>query len=110
MDGFELDYDAMRRAQDQLGRLREILEQQRDTAMRLPDSVPMSTAPIHDPVADKLHEVYLGRADEEGGVQALLEEYIEELDDIQLIIDSTLAAYVDADALRGVQGPSGEVH
>lgn len=112
MDSFEVDYDALRTAQDDLARLRAQLADQLGAAQQLINSVPGSTAPIHDPVADKMHEVYLGRADQEGGVHGVLEEYLEELDDVQLIIDTTLRTYfdADADAARGMRGAGGEVH
>jgi hypothetical protein len=93
MQSFQTEIDAMRAAQRDLARYREILDRQRAKADELRTSVPKSTSSIHDPVADKLHDVFANRADPHGGVQGVLNDYLRELDKIQLTITATLDAY-----------------
>jgi len=95
MQSFEVEIDAMRAAQAKLARLREDLEQHRQLAANasLHDSVPRSTLPVADRVANKMHDVYLGRAGAQAGVQRVLDDYLAELTTIQNTIKVTLEAY-----------------
>jgi len=94
MNSFELNLDEMRKAQRDLEALRHDLVRHLNAAHDLIHSVPRSPAPKPDPVADKMHDVYRGRADSETGVRGLLEDYLEELDDMIALLDATAAAYL----------------
>ena len=94
MDGFELDPDAMRQASDELARHRARLEDYKTTAMRLADHLPDGGSPV----AHEMRRAYLDRADTDNGVQAVLEDYIAELTEIQTAIQSTLQAYDNLDS------------
>ena len=94
MSSFELDPDEMREARKRLGDHLTLLTQYRNLAHDL-------AQPLHDgnnPVAKQMRKAYLDRADTEGGVQAVLDDYIAELTDIVTTIDATLSTY---DALDG---------
>src|ERR1041384_892000 len=106
MDSFQVEVEAMREAYNALVQHRAALEQHRATAADLIDSVPKSTSPRKDRVADKLHEIYRDRADTNGGVQAVLDDYLEELDQIQNTIRTTLEAYAagEREAISRYQG------
>lgn len=109
MNSFEVEIDAMRAAYAKLVQHRAALEQHRATAATLTDSVPKSAAPRKDRVADKLHEIYRDRADTNGGVQAVLDDYLQELDQIQNTIKTTLEAYA-AGEREAVSRYQGETH
>jgi hypothetical protein len=67
------------------------------------NSVPQSTASKPDPVANQMRREYRIRADSETGVRGLLEDYIDELDDMIELIDSTRRAYSAGDLNAVVQ-------
>ena len=106
MSSFQVEIEAMQEAYKALVKHRETLEGHRARAAELTDSVPKSTAPRKDRVADKLHEIYRDRADSHGGVQAVLDDYLQELDQIQNTIKTTLEAYAagEREAVSRYQG------
>lgn len=97
MQSFQTEIDAMRATQQTLSRYRQDLQSHLETAAELRHSVPLSTSSIHDPVADKLHEVFAQRADEHGGVHRVLNDYLEELDAILFTIQVSIDAYDQAE-------------
>jgi hypothetical protein len=109
MSSFQVEIEAMQEAYKALVQHRAELEQQRARAAELTDSVPLSTAPRKDRVANKLHEIYRGRADADGGVQAVLDDYLDELDEIQNTIRTTLEAYA-AGEREAIARYQGQVH
>ncbi len=97
MQSFQTEIEAMRDAQRRLADYRTNLERYLGHAPVLKHSVPKSTASIHDPVADKLHEVFAHRADAHGGVHQVLDDYLRELDNIQFAIRISIDAYDQAE-------------
>ena len=97
MQSFEIEIDAMHKAQARLAEYRGAMERYRDLAAGLTNSVPKSTTGVRDPVADKLHQIYFDRAHPQGGVQGVLDHYLTELERIQGIIAASLAAYSAAE-------------
>lgn len=96
MTGFKLDPDAMVEAYRQLARLRAELDTHRQTATRLAE--PLLNGTTKNPVVKKMRWAFHDRADTDGGVQAVLQDYLDELDDIQDAIRVTLATYNDLDS------------
>ncbi|HEV2778422.1 MAG TPA: hypothetical protein VGX25_03385 [Actinophytocola sp.] len=94
MDGFEFDPAAMARAQGKLEMLRNELAEHRRTAIELAEDLPDGSSPV----ARRMRQVFLQRADPETGVQAVLKDYLVELQEIQTAIDLTLKTYAAMDA------------
>jgi hypothetical protein len=103
MTGFQLDPDAMVEAYRRLAVLRAELDGHRKTAIRLAD--PLLNGTAKNPVAKKMRWAFHDRADTDGGVQAVLQDYIDELDDIQDAIRITLATYTDLDSAAAAAMP-----
>lgn len=97
MRNFQAEIGDLEKAQRELDRYRADLEHYRELATDLRRSVPKSTSAIHDPVADKLNEVFAHRADRDGGVRGVLDDYLRELDSVQRTIALTLDAYSRAE-------------
>jgi hypothetical protein len=106
MDGFEIDQDAMINAHRELGDLRKQLEGQLETARQLAEPLQDGTSLV----ATQMRKAYVDRADPDGGVQAVLSDYLDELDEIRDAIRMSLEMYgdMDADAARGLRGLPGE--
>jgi hypothetical protein len=105
MHGFELDPDAMVRTLGRLASLRQELQSYQTKAAHL-------AAPLPDGgglVAHQMRSAYLDRADHDNGVQAVLREYLEELDSVEDTIRSTLEAYLGVDARAATDLRAGEV-
>jgi hypothetical protein len=96
MTGFELDPDAMVEAKRRLAGLRDELVAHQKTANRL--AAPLANGTAKNPVVKEMRSAFSDRADNDGGVQAVLQDYIDELDDIQDAILITLATYKDLDS------------
>jgi hypothetical protein len=94
MNGFELDPEAMRATLKELGDLRAKLEGFRREAQRLAEPLPDGGGLV----AMQMRQAFLDRADLDNGVQAVLEDYILELDSVEDTIRSTLEAYESLDA------------
>lgn len=106
MDGFEFDPAEMHRALDDLARHRDALVAYQKKAAELAHELPDGGGPV----ARQMRRAYLDRADPDNGVQAVLRDYIEELDQIQGAIMMTLQAYrnLDANAAAAITRPAGE--
>ncbi|GAB3433731.1 hypothetical protein [Actinophytocola sediminis] len=93
MDGIAVDVDALVRAERELADLHDDLFAQLREAGTL-------TGPLGDgagPVATHLRQAFLDRADLDGGVQAVLVDYLEELVTVRSAILATLGAYQGVD-------------
>ncbi|MGQ0839411.1 hypothetical protein [Actinokineospora sp.] len=93
MDGVEADYAELTRADKALAELHDQLVGQLRTATELSE-------PLRDgggPVAAQMRRAFLDRADADGGVQAVLADYIEELTAVRMSIRETLQAYQQVD-------------
>lgn len=93
MDGIAVDLDDLVRAERELAELHDDLFAQLRAATAL-------DGPLGDgagPVALHMRRAFLDRADLEGGVQAALVDYIEELFTVRSAILQTLAAYQGVD-------------
>jgi hypothetical protein len=55
-------------------------------------------------VAIQMRKAYLDRADRDGGLQAVLEDYLGELDDVLDTMSTTLETYQATDVWRAPQG------
>ena len=79
-------------------------------AQDLINSVPHSTAPKPDPVANQMRREYRSLAGSETGVRGLLEDYIAELNDMIHLIEDTRRAYSagDLSAVAQLRGTYGE--
>lgn len=96
MDGIATDFDALVAAERELADLHDDLYDQLRAATAL-------AGPLGDgssPVTAHMRRAFLDRADIEGGVQAALVDYIEELFAVRSAILETLRTYqgVDGDA------------
>lgn len=96
MDGIATDFDALVQAEKELAELYDDLFDQLRAAKGL-------TGPFGDgasPVTATMRRAFLDRADIEGGVQAALVDYIEELFDVRMAILQTLRTYegIESDA------------
>ena len=106
MNGFEFDQQDMLTALGKLKDCRAELVALRakagDLAGPLPDG--------HSLVAHHMRMAYLHRADEGRGVQAVLDQYLAELDAVHGAITMTMASYldVDEDAVRLLTLSTGE--
>jgi hypothetical protein len=93
MAGFELDPAEMRAAYDRLLQCRQQLKGYLGQASSLgavEDGVSL--------VAVQMRKAYQDRADQDGGVLAVLEDYIAELDDVLDTMGTTLETYEATDA------------
>lgn len=89
MDGIEVDFDALRQAEQELAALHDDLMRHLRNASEL-------TGPLGDgggPVTVPMGKAFKSRADVDGGVQAALVDYLEELVGVRIAILSTLADY-----------------
>lgn len=89
MDGIDVDFAALRQAEQELATLHDDLIQHLRDASEL-------TGPLGDgasPVTVPMGKAFKSRADVDGGVQAALVDYLEELVGVRVAILSTLAEY-----------------
>jgi hypothetical protein len=89
MDGIDVDTDALRQAEGELAALHD------DLMKHLRDAGEL-TGPLGDgggPVTVPMRKAFKSRADVDGGVQAALVDYLEELVGVRLAILNTLADY-----------------
>jgi hypothetical protein len=94
MDGIEVDLDALHNAEQELRELQKKLQDHLEQATELGDQ-------LHDGktlVARHMRQAFLDRVDAEGGVQAALEDYIDEVDEVRMRIRETLATYQELDS------------
>ena len=105
MNGFELDPAAMNETLRKLGDLRSQLEQLRSTAQRLAEPLPDGGGLV----AQQMRRAHHVRADADSGVQAVLADYIAELDSVEDTIRSTLEAYLGFDWRAAAELRAGEV-
>jgi hypothetical protein len=93
MDGIEVDPQALIAADRELDRLhRRLLDHLRD-ADKLADQ-------LHDGktlVSRHMRRKFLDKVEAEGGLKAALEDYLDELKDVQIRVRESLAAYQDLD-------------
>jgi hypothetical protein len=89
MDGIEVDFEALRQAERDLAALHDDLMSHLNEAADL-------TGPLTDgssPVATPMRLAFRTRADNEGGVQTTLQQYMSELISVRIAILDTLAGY-----------------
>jgi hypothetical protein len=89
MDGFQADFGALRDAERDLAALHDELLGQLNEAAEL-------TGPLNDgtsPVAAPMRKAFHSRANNEGGVQTALQQYLTELIGVRIAILKTLATY-----------------
>ncbi|OLF17383.1 hypothetical protein [Actinophytocola xanthii] len=96
MDGIAADFDALVTAERELAQLHDDLFAQLREANSLSGPLGDGSSPVTGP----MRKAFLDRADVDGGVQAALVDYIEELFDVRSAILQTLSTYqgVDGDA------------
>ena len=97
MDGIATDFDALATAERELAGLHDELVDQLRSANTLSDALSDGASPVSAP----MRRAFLNRADVEGGVQAALVDYMEELFAIRMAILQTLQTYqgIDGDAV-----------
>ncbi|HEV8560270.1 MAG TPA: hypothetical protein VGR06_28375 [Actinophytocola sp.] len=112
MSDFQVDLGALRNVQDELSTYRDQLRRHAHAAQELINSVPHSTAPKPDPVANQMRREYRSLAGSETGVRGLLEDYIDELDDMIDLLEDTRRAYSagDLNAIEQLSKAYGEGH
>jgi hypothetical protein len=112
MSTFQVDLGALQRVQDELSMYRDHLRRHAHAAQDLINSVPHSTAPKPDPVANQMRRQYRSLAGSDTGVRGLLEDYIDELDDMIDLLDDTRRAYSagDLNAINQLIQAYGEGH
>ena len=93
MDGIQADFAALRQAESELARLHDELVSHLTEATDLTGPLGDGTSPVTGPMRAAFHS----RADDEGGVQAALRQYISELMAVRIGIRDTLSTYEDAD-------------
>lgn len=93
MDGIDVDLDGLVLAERELAELHDDLFAQLQAATTL-------SGPLGDgsgPITTHMRKAFLDRADVEGGVQAALIDYMEELLTVRAAIVQTLSAYQGVD-------------
>lgn len=93
MDGIQVTPEQLIQADKQLAAAQDQLMTHLATAKEL-------AGPIGDgkgPVANTMRSAFLNRADTDGGVQATLRDYLEELTKVRSAINATLSTYVNVD-------------
>lgn len=93
MDGIEVELDALASTERNLAGLHDQLMEQMRSATVLTDKLQDGSGPV----AVRMREAFLRRADVDGGVQKALREYMEELFDVRVVILQTLAGYQRVD-------------
>jgi hypothetical protein len=93
MDGIEVDFDELRQAERDLAALHYELVEHMNKATELGGPLGDGTSPVTGP----MRRAFFERADLEGGVQAALSDYINELLGVRWAILATLEAYDAAD-------------
>jgi hypothetical protein len=101
MDGIQADFGALRQAEQDLAALHDDLVDHLNEAAEL-------AGPLSDgssPVATPMRAAFRTRADNEGGVQAALQQYLTELISVRVAILKTLATYegVEQDTVSRLQ-------
>lgn len=101
MDGIQADFGALRQAERDLAALHDDLVNHLNEATDL-------TGPLSDgssPVATPMRKAFHSRADNEGGVQTTLQQYLTELIGVRVAILKTLATYegIESDTVSQLQ-------
>jgi hypothetical protein len=94
MNGMEVDVDALRDIDKQLEQHQHELTRQLTRAARLTEYLNDGETPISGP----MRRAFLDRADDQGGIQGTLQQYLDELSDVRLAISATLESYQNLDA------------
>ena len=94
MSEFELDPAAMQAAFNDLDQHMRDLAAYQAVAANLYRTLPDG----HSPIAPQMRKAYKDRADFHGGVQAVLQDYLDELADIRDNISMSTASYAELDA------------
>jgi len=89
MDGIQADFGALRDAERQLVALHEELLGHMNEATHLTGPLDDGSSPVTGPMRSAFHT----RADNEGGVQTTLQQYLTELINVRIGILETLATY-----------------
>lgn len=89
MDGISVDPAALRQAERELAALHDDLQSHLDEAADLTGPLGDGSSPVTGPMRTAFHS----RADNEGGVQAALRQYLGELIAVRIGILKTLATY-----------------
>jgi hypothetical protein len=101
MDGIQADFGALRQAERDLAALHDDLVSHLNEATELAGPLGDGSSPVTGP----MRAAFRTRADNEGGVQTTLQQYLTELISVRVAILKTLATYegVEQDAVSQLQ-------